>query len=234
MVSHCAAVQIAHCTIFGLSRNSPAHAPRRPARHQGSGRREERTGRHQEVRQPRLYNTDPRTYVTWMISAMVIRPRFVVFDARPGRSYACRADPDHRSPNGKPHGQHTCLPIPFLRQLIRFYGPASRAAGASYLQISLDTLTKEQERFRKTFAGAFTPVGASRPTRSRRARPRHVRQAMAMFSPFGQIRIAGQARRRSKGKPRPLRAVLPPINRRAQGATAAMQAKLEQLARNRS
>ena len=48
-------------------------------------------------------------------------------------------------------GGQTLLPIPFLRQLIRFYGDSIERLVPSYLQITLDTLTKEQDRFRKTF-----------------------------------------------------------------------------------
>ena len=57
-------------------------------------------------------------------------------------------------------GGQTLLPIPFLRQLIRFYGDSIERMVPSYLQVSLETLAKEQERFRKQFAGAFTPAGA--------------------------------------------------------------------------
>ncbi len=42
-------------------------------------------------------------------------------------------------------GGQTLLPIPFLRQLIRFYGDSVEKMVPSYLQASLDILTKEQE-----------------------------------------------------------------------------------------
>ena len=55
----------------------------------------------------------------------------------------------------------------------------------SYLQISLDTLTKEQERFRKQFAGAFTPAGAFEAYQEQaRKNLAMFEQAMSMFSPF--------------------------------------------------
>ena len=68
-------------------------------------------------------------------------------------------------------GHADLLPIPFLRQLIRFYGDSVERLVPSYLQISLDTLTNEQDRFRKHFRRRVHARRArSRPTRSRRAR----------------------------------------------------------------
>ena len=64
----------------------------------------------------------------------------------------------------------------------------------SYLQITLDTLTKEQDRFRKTFAGAFTPAGAFEAYQEQaRKNLAMFEQAMAMFSPFGTQDADGQA-----------------------------------------
>jgi polyhydroxyalkanoate synthesis repressor PhaR len=44
------------------------------------------------------------------------------------------------------------LPIQFLRQLIRFYGDSMQALVPSYLELSLDAFTQQQERMRKQFA----------------------------------------------------------------------------------
>ena len=61
----------------------------------------------------------------------------------------------------------------------------------SYLQISLETLAKEQERFRKQFAGAFTPAGAFEAYQEQaRKNLAMFEQAMAMFSPFGATKVA--------------------------------------------
>jgi polyhydroxyalkanoate synthesis regulator protein len=82
-------------------------------------------------------------------------------------------------------GGQTLLPIPFLRQLIRFYGDSIERMVPSYLQVSLETLAKEQERFRKTFADAFTPAGAFEAYQEQaRKNLAMFEQAMAMFSPF--------------------------------------------------
>jgi len=86
---------------------------------------------------------------------------------------------------GQKRGE-TLLPIPFLRQLIRFYGASIERFVQSYLQASLETLAKEQERFRKQFAGAFTPAGAFEAYQEQaRKNLAMFEQAMLMFSPFG-------------------------------------------------
>src|SRR5437763_16211058 len=44
------------------------------------------------------------------------------------------------------------LPTTFLRQLIRFYGDSMQMVVPKYLEQSIDTLTREQEKFRKQIA----------------------------------------------------------------------------------
>jgi polyhydroxyalkanoate synthesis repressor PhaR len=142
----------------------------------------------------RLYNTETSTYVTLDdLAAMVKSERdFVVFDAKTGddltHSVLTQIIVDQESQKGT----ETLLPIPFLRQLIRFYGASIERFVPSYLQISLETLAKEQERFRKQFAGAFTPAGAFEAYQEQaRKNLAMFEQAMAMFSPFGAPKGAG-------------------------------------------
>ena len=47
------------------------------------------------------------------------------------------------------------LPIGFLRQLIRFYGHSIEQLVPKYLEFSMETLTLEQERYRKQFTDTF-------------------------------------------------------------------------------
>ena len=137
----------------------------------------------------RLYNTETSTYVTLDdLAAMVKAERdFVVYDAKSGddltHTVLTQIIVEQESRGGV--GQ-TMLPIPFLRQLIRFYGDSIGKMVPSYLQVSLDTLTREQSRVREQFASVLTPVGALE------AYQEHARknlamfeQAMSMFSPFG-------------------------------------------------
>jgi polyhydroxyalkanoate synthesis repressor PhaR len=142
----------------------------------------------------RLYNTETSTYVTLDdLAAMVKSERdFVVFDAKTGddltHSVLTQIIVDQESQKGT----ETLLPIPFLRQLIRFYGASIERFVPSYLQISLETLAKEQERYRKQFAGAFTPAGAFEAYQEQaRKNLAMFEQAMLMFSPFAGIKTPG-------------------------------------------
>lgn len=76
------------------------------------------------------------------------------------------------------------LPINFLRQLIRFYGDSMQALVPSYLEFSLDSLTREQEKFQKQMADAFggTPFhGLEEQARQNMAM---FQKSMQMFNPF--------------------------------------------------
>jgi polyhydroxyalkanoate synthesis repressor PhaR len=118
----------------------------------------------------RLYNTGTSTYVTLDDLAGMVRSGadFVVFDARTGEdlthSVLTQIIVEQES-----KGQQTLLPIGFLRQLIRFYGNNIERLVPSYLEYSLDTLTREQEKYRKQFADTFGGAAI---------------EAMNMFAPF--------------------------------------------------
>jgi polyhydroxyalkanoate synthesis repressor PhaR len=136
----------------------------------------------------RLYNTETSTYVTLDdLSAMVKAERdFVVFDAKSGD------DLTHSvltqiivEQEGRMGSGQTMLPIPFLRQLIRFYGDSVGKLVPSYLQVSLDTLTREQVRVREQLTSAFTPHGALEAYHEQaRKNLSMFEQTMKMFSPF--------------------------------------------------
>jgi len=194
----------------------------------------------------RLYNTDTSTYVTLDdLAAMVKGGRdFVVFDAKTGddltHSVLTQIIVDQESRMGT----QTLLPIPFLRQLIRFYGDSIERMVPSYLQASLDTLAKEQDRFRKNFADAFTPAGAFEAYQEQ-ARKNLVmfEQAMAMFSPFGKppgSRPAGETEeaKAEPGKPeavKPAASTAPAARSdeldQLKSQLSTMQAKLDELSR---
>jgi polyhydroxyalkanoate synthesis repressor PhaR len=200
----------------------------------------------------RLYNTDTSTYVTLDdLAAMVKSGRdFVVFDAKTGddltHSVLTQIIVDQESRMG---GQ-TLLPIPFLRQLIRFYGDSIERMVPSYLQVSLDMLAKEQEKFRKTFADAFTPAGAFEAYQEQaRKNLAMFEQAMAMFSPFGKPPVlprpegenaaVTEAGKPGAVKPAPAAPASPPSAPalrsteldQLKSQLAAMQAKLDELSR---
>ena len=77
------------------------------------------------------------------------------------------------------------LPIKFLRQLIRFYGDSLQGLLPSYLELSMDSFSREQEKMRGKIAGVFG--GTARLGQFEE----QIRQnfavfdgAMRMFSPF--------------------------------------------------
>src|SRR5262245_27585656 len=187
----------------------------------------------------RLYNTETSTYVTLDdLAAMVKSERdFVVFDAKTGddltHSVLTQIIVDQESRMGA----QTLLPIPFLRQLIRFYGDSIERFVPSYLQVSLETLVKEQERFRKQFAGAFTPAGACEAyTEQARKNLAMFEQAMAMFSPFGKAAGAKPGEEAKKAEPAK-RADKPPAQAselaELKAQLASIQSKLEKLSDDR-
>jgi polyhydroxyalkanoate synthesis repressor PhaR len=200
----------------------------------------------------RLYNTDTSTYVTLDdLAAMVKGGRdFVVFDAKSGDDLTHSVLTQIIVEQESRMGGQTLLPIPFLRQLIRFYGDSIEKMVPSYLQVSLEMLAKEQEKFRKTFADAFTPAGAFEAYQDQaRKNLAMFEQAMAMFSPFGKppagAPLPAADAKPEAGRPEGPRPVTPVAPVSAAGAPgqrsddiselksqmAAMQAKLDELSR---
>jgi len=82
------------------------------------------------------------------------------------------------------------LPITFLRQLIRFYGDSIQSLIPTYLDFSIDSLVREQEKLRGQVTSAFGP-NAFGPSAlgvisdQVRRNTEMFEQAMSMFLPFG-------------------------------------------------
>jgi polyhydroxyalkanoate synthesis repressor PhaR len=139
----------------------------------------------------RLYNTHSSSYVTLDHLAQMVREGtdFEVRDARTGdditRSVLAQIIFDEEN-----KGQHL-LPIQFLRQLIRFYGDSMQAFLPSYLEMSMENFSKNQENMRQKFADAFTgrlnfnEMGVKEFDELTRQNLQMFEQAMRMFSPFG-------------------------------------------------
>ncbi len=192
----------------------------------------------------RLYNTETSTYVTLEDLAQMVRSErdFVVFDAKTGddltHSVLTQIIVEQESRSG---GQ-TLLPIPFLRQLIRFYGDAMERMVPSYLQVSLEALAKEQDRFRKQFTTAFSPQGAFEAYQEQARKNLAIfEQTMAMFTPFSQGKPpakkdeAGGAKEQS-ATPGATPATPPSAAGELdelKAQLAAMQARIEKLSRDR-
>jgi polyhydroxyalkanoate synthesis repressor PhaR len=144
----------------------------------------------------RLYNTETSTYVTLDDLAAMVRAErdFVVFDAKSGEDLTHSVLTQIIVEQESRAGTQTLLPVPFLRQLIRFYGDTMERMVPSYLQVSLETLAKEQERFRKQFTTAFTPQGAFEAYQEQaRKNLAMFEQAITMFAPFSAGKQGAQA-----------------------------------------
>src|SRR5260221_14231139 len=98
----------------------------------------------------RLYNTATSSYVTLEHLADMVKrgQEFNVYDAKFGdhitRSVLAQIIFEEE---GKV-GQQSMLPIQFLRQLIRFYGDSMQSLGPGYLEISMESFSRNQERMR--------------------------------------------------------------------------------------
>jgi len=140
----------------------------------------------------RLYNTETSTYVTLEdLAAMVRSDRdFVVYDAKTGEDLTHSVLTQIIVEQEGRSGGQTLLPIPFLRQLIRFYDDSIARMVPSYLQMSLEMLAKEQERFRAQLSNMMgqNPFGAAALDAMQEQARKNLamfEKAMAMWTPFG-------------------------------------------------
>ena len=146
----------------------------------------------------RLYNTASSSYVTLEHLSDMVKEGvdFVVYDAKTNdditRSVLTQIIFEEENRGG---GQNL-LPIQFLRQLIGFYGNSMQAFLPSYLEMSLESFTKQQERMRTQFSG-LTPGlgGVTKGMPGIGVYEDQIRQnmalfdrAMKMFSPFAYAR----------------------------------------------
>jgi polyhydroxyalkanoate synthesis repressor PhaR len=143
----------------------------------------------------RLYNTGTSTYVTLEDLADMVKAGddFTVVDAKSGEDIT-RSVLTQIIFEQENKGQNL-LPITFLRQLIRFYGDSMQNLIPTYLDFTIDSLVREQEKFRSQMTGAFGP-GAFGPAafgpaamdtlnEQVRRNTEMFEQAMRMFLPFG-------------------------------------------------
>jgi polyhydroxyalkanoate synthesis repressor PhaR len=131
----------------------------------------------------RLYNKATSTYITLDDLAGMVREGvdFVVYDAKSGEDITRKVltqiifEEEGRGQN--------LLPIQFLRQLIGFYGDRMQAFLPSFLELSLDSFIRQQERVRDQITAVSPP--------SMGVFDEQIRQnmilfdrAMKMFTPF--------------------------------------------------
>lgn len=158
----------------------------------------------------RLYNTETSAYVTLDdLAAMVRSDRdFLVFDAKTGDDLTHAVLTQIIVEQEAKSGGHTLLPVPFLRQLIRFYDDSIGKMVPSYLQMSLQTLVNEQERFRSQFAPFFaqSPFGSTAFEAMQEQTRKNMsmfEQAMKMWTPFSAAIPIGVAAKADESPARP-------------------------------
>jgi len=131
----------------------------------------------------RLYNTGTSTYVTLEDLAEMVKrgEEFSVQDAKTGEDITHSVLTQIIFELENKDGQNM-LPIPFLRQLIAFYGDQMQMIVPSFLEQSMMAFAKEQERFREQMKSAFgkTPMDMMKMT-PMKALEEQTRRNMEMF-----------------------------------------------------
>jgi polyhydroxyalkanoate synthesis repressor PhaR len=133
----------------------------------------------------RLYNTATSTYVTLEDLATMVREgvEFLVYDAKSNEDLT-RQILTQIIFEEESRGE-ALLPVQFLRQLIGFYGGQMQGVLPSYLEMSLDNFSRQQEQLRGQFSKAFgaTP-GAGLIDEAVKRNMAMFEQAMKMFPGF--------------------------------------------------
>jgi polyhydroxyalkanoate synthesis repressor PhaR len=135
----------------------------------------------------RLYNTQSSSYVTLDHLCEMVKKgiEFEVRDARTGEDITRQVLAQIIFEEENKGGQHL-LPIQFLRQLIRFYGDSLQAFVPSYLELSMESFTKNQQEMREKFQEAFgAKFGLKDFDKMTRQNVEMFERTMRMFSPFG-------------------------------------------------
>ena len=133
----------------------------------------------------RLYNTATSAYVTLDHLSQMVKEKidFVVYDAKTGeditRSVLTQIIVEEES-----KGQ-TLLPIPFLRQLISFYGDSLQGVVPQYLEMSMTQFARNQEQMRSYMQNAFGFNPFQQFESMGKQNMAMFEQAMRMFNPFG-------------------------------------------------
>lgn len=135
----------------------------------------------------RLYNTRTSAYVTLEdLAAMVRRgEEFVVQDAKSGeditRGVLGQIIFDAESRGGG------LLPIAFLRQLITLYGGHMQSLVPAYLEYSLASFAREQERFSRQMNQALGKQAITAVEEQVRRNMDMFERSMRMFLPYGGV-----------------------------------------------
>ena len=138
----------------------------------------------------RLYNTATSSYITLDQLARIVKDGadFIVHDAKTGeditRSVLTQIIVEEESKGAN------LLPISFLKQLIGFYGDSMQTFVPRYLEMSMESLTRNQEQVRDMFSRTFDqmfPLSGDNPDDAVDGMVKNnmvmMRRAMEMFYP---------------------------------------------------
>ena len=134
----------------------------------------------------RLYNTATSAYVTLDHLSQMVKDKtdFVVYDAKTGdeitRSVLTQIIFEEESKGGQ-----TLLPIPFLRQLISFYGDSLQGVVPQYLDMSMTQFARTQDQMRRYMQNAFGFNPFQQFESMGKQNMAMFENAMRMFNPFG-------------------------------------------------
>src|SRR3954467_13152690 len=134
----------------------------------------------------RLYHTGTSAYVTLEDLAGMVRAGedFVVYDAKSGEEITRSVLTQIIFEQENKEGTQNLLPVTFLRQLIRFYGDSLQMLVPRYLETSIDSLTREQQKFRDQMSQAFGVSSFGPLDEQVRRNMEMFQRAFSMFTPF--------------------------------------------------
>ena len=174
----------------------------------------------------RLYNTATSAYVTLDHLSQMVKEKtdFVVYDAKTGeditRSVLTQIIVEEESKGGQ-----TLLPIPFLRQLISFYGDSLQGVVPQYLEMSMTQFARNQEQMRDYMKNAFGFNPFQQFESMGKQNMAMFENAIRMFNPFGAGQNPGPQANGSTEPPKPASAA--PLDKDA--AVDELKRKLDEL-----
>jgi polyhydroxyalkanoate synthesis repressor PhaR len=179
----------------------------------------------------RLYNTATSAYVTLDHLATMVKEKtdFVVYDAKTGdditRSVLTQIIFEEESKGGQ-----TLLPIPFLRQLISFYGDSLQGVVPQYLEMSMAQFARNQEQMRKYLQNAFGFNPFQQFEAMGKQNMEMFERAMRMFNPFQRPGGPGMPPAAANGQEPPAKPETPGGNAPpSEGAIDDLKRKLDEL-----
>jgi polyhydroxyalkanoate synthesis repressor PhaR len=118
---------------------------------------------------------------------------FVVYDAKTNEDITRSVLTQIIFEQENKEGGQNLLPINFLRQLIRFYGDSMQMMVPRYLEVSIDSLTREQAKFREKISTAFGMGGFGAIEEQVRRNMEMFERTFSMFAPFARQGQGGES-----------------------------------------